>query len=221
LLAAADDYGGDEDYSRFVVGGTETPSGWGMKIAALEDTTTPESTERRPRIIVSSKTENAVHNRRKIGQQATKKPAESTTTESIFSGQYIEANTPTEAIFSGKYMEVNPGQYHEVNPGQYHEVNPGQYSEVNPGQYHEVNPGQYHSHDLEVDDVTVDFANREHTQIYNVKAKAGDFIIGEVGKINVNNGQTLEGVRYTALDGFLDQRQISDLLNRYFGAQTS
>merc|ERR1711988_1024877 len=95
-------------------------------------------------------------------------------------GQYHETNP-------GQYHEDNPGQYHEDNPGQYHEANPGQYSEVNPGQYHEVNPGQYHSHDLEVDDVTV------------------DFIIGEVGKINVNNGQTLEGVRYTALDGFLDQ----------------
>ena len=33
---------------------------------------------------------------------------------------------------------------------------------------------------------------QDETKIYNVQAKAGEFIIGEVGKINVNSGQTLE-----------------------------
>ena len=38
----------------------------------------------------------------------------------------------------------------------------------------------------------MDFDNRDEHKIYNVQAKAGDFIIGEVGKIDVNNGQTVE-----------------------------
>ena len=84
------------------------------------------------------------------------------------------------------------GQYHEVNPGQYHEVNPGQYHETNPGQYHEVNPGQYRQQ-LGVDNLTVDFDdNKDESRVYNVKANAGDFIIGEVGRIDINSGQTLE-----------------------------
>merc|ERR1711976_983509 len=89
----------------------------------------------------------------------------------------------------GEYTEVNPGQYHEVNPGQYHEANPGQYHEVNPGQYHEVNPGQYIGDEgkyqsvkyqnlestypggYEVNEVKVDFDNRDEHKIYNVQAK--------------------------------------------------
>lgn len=124
----------------------------------------------------------------------------------------------------GLYHEVNPGQYHEVNPGQYHEVNPGQYHEVNPGQYHEVNPGQYTEQpedDIGVDNVTVDFnsGKEDDTKIYNVKANAGDFIIGEVGRIDVNSGQTLQGVRYTAVDGEVDQERISEILQSFFGAR--
>ena len=45
---------------------------------------------------------------------------------------------------------------------------------------------------LQVNDVKVDFAHHENHKTYTVEAKAGDFIIGEVGRINVNNGQTLE-----------------------------
>ena len=45
---------------------------------------------------------------------------------------------------------------------------------------------------LQVNDVKVDFAHHENHNTYTVEAKAGDFIIGEVGRINVNNGQTLE-----------------------------
>jgi hypothetical protein len=33
---------------------------------------------------------------------------------------------------------------------------------------------------------------QDETKIYNVQAKAGEFIIGEVGKINLNSGQTLQ-----------------------------
>jgi len=144
---------------------------------------------------------------------------------------------PMTEMYSGHYHEENPGQYHEVNPGQYHEINPGQYHEVNPGQYHEVNPGQYdetqhqsvkyqnlestYPGGYEVNEVKVDFDNRDEHKIYNVQAKAGDFIIGEVGKIDVNNGQTVEGVRYTALDGEVDPLKIAEILNRYFGTRTS
>lgn len=138
-------------------------------------------------------------------------------------------------IYSGQYHEVNPGQYHEINPGQYHEANPGQYHEVNPGQYGEEEPGRYYKGhegkyqnlesaypgDYEVNEVKVDFDNRDEHKIYNVQAKAGDFIIGEVGKIDVNNGQTVEGVRYTALEGEVDPLKIAEILNRYFGTRTS
>merc|ERR1712198_750089 len=76
------------------------------------------------------------------------------------------------------------GNYHEVNPGQYHEVNPGQYHEINPGQYHEENPGQYRVDD---EDIQV---SEDDSRTYDVRANAGDFIIGEVGKIDINSGQT-------------------------------
>lgn len=113
-------------------------------------------------------------------------------------------------IFDGQYHEVNPGQYHEDNPGQYHEEQPGQYTEENPGQYHENNPGQY--------EAVVLYNEAEATKSYNVHQKTGDYIIGEVGKINIKNGQTLEGVRYTAVEGMVDQEQIAEILRRYFGA---
>merc|ERR1711962_1739794 len=107
-------------------------------------------------------------------------------------------------------IDIFDGQYHEVNPGQYHEENPGQYHGVNEGQYHETNPGQY--------EAVVQFNEKDETQSYNVHRKTGDYIIGEVGKIDINNGQTLEGVRYTAVEGMVDQDQITEILRRYFGA---
>jgi len=128
----------------------------------------------------------------------------------------------------GNYHEVNPGQYHEVNPGQYHEINPGQYHEVNPGQYHEVNPGQYHEENpgqYRVDDediqVSVDDNSEDDSRTYDVRANAGDFIIGEVGKIDINSGQTLEGVRYTALESEVNYEKIKEILEMYFGARTA
>merc|ERR1712025_375062 len=92
------------------------------------------------------------------------------------------------------------------------------------GLYHEVNPGQYTEQpddDIGVDNVTVDFnsGKEDDTKIYNVKANAGDFIIGEVGRIDVNSGQTLQGVRYTAVDGEVDQERISEILQSFFGAR--
>merc|ERR1712047_57695 len=109
-----------------------------------------------------------------------------------------------------KATVLHSGQYHEVHPGQYHEKNPGQYHEVNPGQYHEVHPGQ-----VDVENVKVDFQHRSKDRIYNVQASAGDFILGEVGRID-NTGQTLQGVRYTAVEGEVDEARITEILNRYF-----
>jgi hypothetical protein len=102
-------------------------------------------------------------------------------------------------IFDGQYHEVNPGQYHEDNPGQYHEENPGQYEETNDGQYHETNPGQVGVISCGQILITVfqyqavvQYNEQDETKSYNVHQKTGDYIIGEVGKINLNNGQTLE-----------------------------
>ena len=79
----------------------------------------------------------------------------------------------------------------------------------------------------------VQYNEAEATKSYNVHQKTGDYIIGEVGKINIKNGQTLEvsrdkssqpfkaqfqGVRYTAVEGMVDQEQIAEILRRYFGA---
>merc|ERR1712083_717127 len=60
--------------------------------------------------------------------------------------------------------------------------------------------GKYRNHEdsyseeYEVNNVKVDFDHQDNHKTYTVEAKAGDFIIGEVGRIDVNNGQTLEGV---------------------------
>lgn len=121
-------------------------------------------------------------------------------------------------LYSGQYHEVNPGQYHELNPGQYHEVNPGTYNDDPESKY--KNYEDSYSDDYKVNDVKVDFAHHENHKTYTVEAKAGDFIIGEVGRINVNNGQTLEGVRYTALDGEVSQGRISQILARFFGTKS-
>merc|ERR1711892_508420 len=124
------------------------------------------------------------------------------------------SDVPLETLYSGQYHEINPGQYHEISPGQYYELNPGQ-----PGQYH--NFEKSYSRDYEVNDVKVDFDHQDEHKIYNVQAKAGDFIIGEVGRIDINNGQTLEGVRYIALEGEVDPLRISQILERFFGTRTS
>jgi len=142
----------------------------------------------------------------------------------------VDVTVDNKAIYDGQYHEINPGQYHEVNPGQYHEENPGQYHEENPGQYHEEFPGQYHEYnpgqyqeissgqEVQLD---IEFNPEDETKTYNVHKKTGEYIIGEVGKIDINNGQTLEGVRYTAVDSMVDQAQIAEILQRYFGTKTT
>ena len=111
-------------------------------------------------------------------------------------GPTASETVTSDEVIKGHYHEIQPGQYHEKNPGQYHEENPGQYHETNPGQYHETNPGQYDEkhpgQDLGVDKITVNFDHGEESRSYNVKANAGDFIIGEVGRIDINSGETLE-----------------------------
>ena len=162
----------------------------------------------------------------------------STTTEAVFGvsaaqripriiedDDEIDGEVEEGAVYSGRYHEVNPGQYHEVHPGQYHEVNPGQYHEVNPGQYHEVNPGQYHEvnpgqydQPLEVEVEVERTGNNQ--KVYNVQSKVDEFIIGEFGTINEQNGQTLQGVRYTAVaDGEtgVDPKFIYDTFKKFFG----
>merc|ERR1712210_202007 len=144
--------------------------------------------------------------------------------------QTTESSTvDIDLLYSGQYHEVNPGQYHELHPGQYHEVNPGQYQEevfTKPVSSKYPSKGQYRNHEdsyseeYEVNNVKVDFDHQDNHKTYTVEAKAGDFIIGEVGRIDVNNGQTLEGVRYTALDGEVSQRRISQILERFFGTRS-
>ena len=142
-----------------------------------------------------------------------------------------ERISPAEEVLSGQYHEQNPGQYHEVNPGQYHEVNPGQYHEVNPGQYHEVNPGQYDadmyatddsqepSQQQQPEDVKVEVEEAgSGRRVYNVQQQVDDFIIGEFGTLSDTNGETLQGVRYTALADSpgVDPQLIFDTLQKFF-----
>jgi hypothetical protein len=125
------------------------------------------------------------------------------------------------SFLPGKYHEQVPGQYHEVNPGQYHEINPGQYSEHNPGVYHESNPGQYHEVNpgqyVPDESIEVEVERIGDRRQYNVQSKVDDFIIGEYGTINDQSGQTLRGVRYTAVDdSSVDPSLIFDTLVKYF-----
>merc|ERR1712083_268318 len=136
--------------------------------------------------------------------------------------QMTESSTvDIDLLYSGQYHEVNPGQYHEINPGQYQEdvfAKPVSSKYPSKGQYR--NHEDSYSEEYEVNNVKVDFDHQDNHKTYTVEAKAGDFIIGEVGRIDVNNGQTLEGVRYTALDGEVSQRRISQILERFFGTRS-
>jgi len=202
---------------------------FGMRIGAH----ITESPDRQPRIIKNSGNNNKLHPKEEgeEWQEEEKKGWEEEEKEEWeeeeqnWEEEEEESSTYSYTHIHGQYQEINPGQYHEVNPGQYNEINPGQYNEINPGQYNELNPGQYierhPGQDLKIDDVTVETRNTDQAKIYNVQAKAGDFILGETGKINVDSGQTFEAVRWTAVDGFLDQGQISDIIKKYFGAATT
>jgi len=82
------------------------------------------------------------------------------------------------------------------------------------------NPGQYRVDDEDIQ-VSVDDNSEDDSRTYDVRANAGDFIIGEVGKIDINSGQTLEGVRYTALESEVNYEKIKEILEMYFGARTA
>merc|ERR1712032_1806281 len=162
--------------------------------AVTEATELPE-TESHPTVSYSERIPKKIENKDNF-KQLISDPEDKDTT----GGEYTEVNP-------GQYHEANPGQYHEANPGQYHEDNPGQYHEANPGQYHEVNPGQYHLEDKDIQ-VSVDDNREDDSHTYDVRANAGDFIIGE-------------GVRYTALESEVDYGKIKEILEMYFGARTA
>merc|ERR1711936_989191 len=148
-------------------------------------------------------------------------------------GQYHELN-PGQPVPLGKGLEIQSGQYHEINPGQPvalaqkdngEVIHAGEYHEVNPGQYHEVHPGQYiddsssesnnqKDHKVEL----VDVEQTDNAKIYNVQQRVNEFIIGEYGTIS-NSGQTLQGVRYTAVaddQSGVDPNFIYETLVKYF-----
>jgi len=169
--------------------------------------------ERRPKVIRNEKHDDERQNIL-IKNVETKDQTEASTEEVLLKGYYQHDATGDTAE---PYVHDQRGQYKEIHPGQYAEIHPGQYGETHPGQYKEVNPGQY---TLDDEDIEVDVNNRDNeSRIYNVRANAGDFIIGEAGRIDINSGQTLEGVRYTAVESEVDYEKIKEILERYFGAR--
>jgi len=170
--------------------------------------------ERRPKVIRNEKHDDDERQNILIKNLETKDQTEATTAEGGLKGYYQHDAT---GDIAEPYVHDQRGQYKEIHPGQYAEIHPGQYGETHPGQYKEVNPGQY---TLDDKDIEVDVNNRDNeSRIYNVRANAGDFIIGEAGRIDINSGQTLEGVRYTAVESEVDYEKIKEILARYFGAR--
>jgi len=102
-------------------------------------------------------------------------------------------------------------------------VNPGQYFELSPGQDTTLPPLDEKPEDLEVE---VEVENEGNRRVYNVQSRVGDeggeFIIGEFGTLNEENGQTLQGVRYTAVadpDSNVDEQFILETFQKYFSFQ--
>ena len=57
----------------------------------------------------------------------------------------------------------------------------------------------------------------DDAQVYNVQSKVDNFIIGEYGTISKTDGQTIQGVRYTAVDDqSIDPKIIYDTLRKFF-----
>jgi len=170
--------------------------------------------ERRPKVI-----RNENHNESQnilIKNLETKDQTEAPTAEGSLKDNAGYYQHDTTGDTAEPYVHDQRGQYKEIHPGQYSEIHPGQYEETHPGQYTEVNPGQY---TLDDKDIEVDVNSKDNeSRIYNVRANAGDFIIGEAGRID-NSGQTLEGVRYTAVESEVDYEKIKEILERYFGAR--
>ena len=53
--------------------------------------------------------------------------------------------------------------------------------------------------------------------MYNVQSKVDNFIIGEYGTISKSDGQTIQGVRYTAVDDqSIDPKIIYETLKKFF-----
>merc|ERR1719219_629713 len=125
----------------------------------------------------------------------------------------LETKDQTEVPSAEGSLKGNAGYYQHDATGDTAEP----YVHDKRGQYNEVNPGQY---TLDDKDIEVDVNNRDNeSRIYNVRANAGDFIIGEAGRIDINSGQTLEGVRYTAVESEVDYEKIKEILDVYFGAR--
>merc|ERR1712008_619101 len=165
--------------------------------------------------------------------------AETTTNENSETTTNENSETTTlplvQLILSGKYHEINPGQYHEVNPGQY------QYQD-DLNELEQQQPLQQQCRGFEsaplrtadqsqaivkkqpvrkvqssLNDVQVEVKQTENTKIYNVQSKVDKFIIGEYGTISKESGQTLQGVRYTALaDVSVDPNLIYETLIKFF-----
>lgn len=57
----------------------------------------------------------------------------------------------------------------------------------------------------------------DDAQVYNVQSKVDNFIIGEYGTISKSDGQTIQGVRYTAVDDqSIDPKIIYETLKKFF-----
>ena len=64
----------------------------------------------------------------------------------------------------------------------------------------------------------MDVEHTDNAKIYNVQQRVNEFIIGEYGTIT-NSGQTLQGVRYTAVaddQSGVDPNFIYETLVKYF-----
>ena len=204
-------------------------------------TSTEESTAQTSTLPYNFNQDQAETTTNENSETTTNENSETTTlplVQLILSGKYHEINP-------GQYHEVNPGQYHEVNPGQYHEVNPGQYQyqdDLNELEQQQQ-PLQQRGRGFEsaplrtadqsqaivkkqkpvskvqssLNDVQVEVKQTENTKIYNVQSKVDKFIIGEYGTISKESGQTLQGVRYTALaDVSVDPNLIYETLIKFF-----
>jgi hypothetical protein len=109
----------------------------------------------------------------------------------------------------------------EVNPGQYYEENPGQYFEESPGRHYPE--AEYPEEPKSLRNVKVEFKQTKVGKVYNVESKVDRFIIGEYGTISKESGQTLQGVRYTAVADHASDVHLSNLiyktLIKYFPMQ--
>ena len=62
--------------------------------------------------------------------------------------------------------------------------------------------------------MTFNYFRDDYSRTYDVRANAGDFIIGEVGRIDINSGQTLE-VRFLSIL-MVNRNYLAYLAIQYF-----